>query len=84
MTFFAKVIAINGSGIVDMLRALKRLPLARSTKDTKEHAFNRWHSSIDAFIRRFVAIASERLDEDHSASVFQRCSPTVGVEMWSA
>jgi hypothetical protein len=78
------VIAINCSGIVDMLRTLKGLPLARGTKNTKEHAFYWWHSSIDALIKRFVAIAPERLDEDHSASVFQRYSPTVGVEMWSA
>ena len=84
MTFFAKVVAINGSGIVDMLGALKRLPLARCTKYTKEHALDRWHSSIDALIRRFVAIAPQRLDEDHSARVFQRYSPTVRVEVWSA
>jgi hypothetical protein len=83
MAFFAKVIAINCSWIVDMLWTFKGLVLARCTKNTKEHVLPWWHPSVDALIRRLVIVGLERLDEEHCTRVLQRYPPTVRVEVWS-
>jgi hypothetical protein len=79
VTFFAKVIAINCSWVVDVRWTFKGLILTWCTKHTKEHVLPRGQQSIDALIRRLVIVGLERLDEEHRARILQRCAPQFGL-----